>query len=636
MFIFKKIFYMKMLKLLMACVFTALTAQLQAQDTSTDDVKVELVGKATSFYTTPPVRSFPKAPDFYGDAGEAEDGKHSSKRQKLIDHMAQAGESPSSIDPLIQTRPATRVAQETSVSFDGITLNVSPPDPSGAVGPNHFVLMTNGRWTVYDKEGNIEPGFPKLISDPLGGGASGNSADPIVLYDREADRWVITKFDLPAVGNSFRIAVSTTGDPTGEYNVYLFQAGSNNDYLKWSIYGNSYMSSGNFTPTGRVYAFDREAIIAGDPDAAFVGFTLPGYVRGTLFQSPLGAHSEGAGVASGKPTIIWYQDDAWPGVAEDGVNLWELDIDWSDPESATVSQPISIPMAAFDANINGNGGDPFANLQQPGTSQRIDALANVLNYQALRYNFGDFESIVINFPVELTNGSRIAGLRWAELRKGTDDGDQWEIYQEGTYVDPVGDESVFIGSIGMDQDGNIAMGYTKTGSDTFPSLYFTGRRASDPLGTMTVAESLIVNGTQSVTNNSRYGDYAQLSRDPEDDLTFWFTSEYSGSSPRRIRIAAFKLSDVLSVDELRASDRDFTISSLDNEVFSGVLNTDSTSDILRLSVFNIQGQRVVYEQVEKVGSTYSFDLDMGSSAAGVYIVTLGNAKTKLSKKIIVR
>lgn len=632
---------MRTIKILAASAIFALTVQAQAQDQNPSVGEVEVRGTVSKFYKTAPVRSFAQAPITTGDAGEAQDGKHSSKRQKLVDHLSQVGESSTSIDPLIQTQPATRIAQEPIVSFDGINLNVSPPDPSGAVGPNHVVQMTNGRWTVFDKQGNIEPGFPKLISDPLGGAVSGNSGDPIVLYDREADRWVITKFDLyngaPASdADNFRIAVSETGDPAGAYFVYLFEAGTNNDYLKWGIYGNTYVSSGNFTPSGRVYAFNREKIIAGDPTAEFIGFTLPGYRRGPIFQSPLAAHSEGAGIASGKPTIVWHQDDAWNGVNDDSVNLWELDIDWNDPEGASVSQPINIPLAGFDTLITGVGGDPFANLQQPGTNQRIDALVNVLNFQALRYNFGDHESMVINFPVEVTNNSRISGLRWVELRKATDEGAQWELYQEGTYVDPVGDESVFMGSIGMDQNGNIALAYTKTGPDTFPSLYFTGRKPSDPLGTMSVAESLLVAGTQSVTNNSRYGDYAQLARDPEDDLTFWYTAEYSGSAPRKTRISSFKLTDVLSVDELQASDKDFTISSVDNRTFNGVLATDTTSDILRLSVFNTQGQRIVYEQVEKAGLTYDFNINMNDKAAGVYIVTLGNAKTKLSKKIIVK
>ncbi len=90
-----------------------------------------------------------------------------------------------------------------------------------------------------------------------------------------------------------------------------------------------------------------------------------------------------------------------------------------------------------------------------------------LCHMAHRYDFGTHESLVVNFPVEIENGSKISGLRWVELRRDPSGSDGWSLFQEGTYVDPVGNESVFMGCIGMDAEGNIALGYTKTGPDTF-------------------------------------------------------------------------------------------------------------------------------------------------------------------------
>ncbi len=154
---------------------------------------------------------------------------------------------------------------------------------------------------------------------------------------------------------------------------------------------------------------------------------------------------------------------------------------------------------------------------------------------------------------------------------------------------------------------------------------------------MSVAEVEIVAGMTSVTQsgNNRYGDYGQLTRDPEDDLTFWMTSEYDGQ-PRKTRIASFKISEALSIDELVASDKDFAVTSTDNHNFDVNLFTNTTNDILRLSVFNTLGQRVVFDQVERQGPAYTYTLNMSNMTSGVYIVTLGNSKTKLSKKIIVK
>ncbi len=607
--------------------FVILSASLQAQVTpNNDQITVEVL-EPIDVYVTEPMWSYPQVdPMSFPDKEYPRGGMLSSKRQNLADFLAMAGESPTSVDPLIQKGGFIRSSNPPIISFDGVFSNVSPPDPTGAVGPDHIVEMTNTVWAVFDKAGNIASGFPKNINDPLGSG----SGDPIVVYDREADRWLISQKQEDV---SFKIAVSTTSDPTGTYTVYTYNSTPYTDYPHYGVYGNSYILTGNFSTSGRFHAFNRQKMIDGDPTAEIVTLNLPNYTGGSFFACPQPAHSEGAGIASGPAPILWFQDDAWGGISTDHMKVWDFAVDWSNPGGATISTPVEIPLAAFDSFIAGTGGDPFANLAQPGTSQRIDALIYVMNFQTHRYDFGTHQSIVYNFVVEPVNNTKISGLRWGELRKVG--GGDWELFQEGTFVDPTGNESVFMGGIGMDQEGNIALGYIKTGTSTFPSLYFTGRKDGDPLGMMTLGEEFIVAGVSSVTSNSRYGDYSQLARDPEDDLTFWFTAEYSGQ-PRKNRITAFKVSDILSIDELDTNLSELIITSEDNNLFELFLNTETTSDILRLSVYDITGKRVIYDTVEKENSSYyRKTIDMSPYSGGIYIVEVGNAKTKLTKKIIV-
>ncbi|PQB05651.1 T9SS type A sorting domain-containing protein [Aureitalea marina] len=613
--------------LLACCLCLGVSTPLNAQQVTTG---AEII-TPSDFFITAPLRDLPMADLNNLSPKETPRGTESQRKAALAEFLKGAGASPTQVDPLAQTEPQTRAGDDPLLSFDGVNVsNLFPPDPTAAVGPNHIVQMTNRFWGVWDKEGNLEPGFPKNINDPIGGSISG---DPIVLYDREADRWFISQFQF---GSSLRFAVSETPDPTGSYFVYSFPL-SSNDYPHYSIYGNSYIVAGNFSPSGRFLAFNREKILAGDPSAEAVTLTMPGFRPGTVFRAPQPVHSEGAGAAAGSAPIVWFHDDAWGGVSQDAAVVWEFDVDWNNPGSASVTGPIEIPLADFDSFIAGTGGDAFANLAQPGVSQRIDALVHVMNFQAHRYDFGTHESMIFNFVVEINNGSRQAGLRWVELRRSG--GGDWELYQEGTYVDPTGnDESVFMGAMSMDQEGNMAMGYIKTGPDTFPSLYYTGRAPGDDLGQMTIQETLIVAGTNSINQgNSRYGDYGQLVRDPVDDLTFWYTSQYSGSSPERTRIAAFKISEELSVDELQAAETDFVITSSDNRIFDVNLLSNSTNDMLRLSVYDVLGNRVIYSQVKKNSSgVYYQQLDMNGKASGVYIVSVGNAKTKMTKQIIVR
>ena len=101
-----------------------------------------------------------------------------------------------------------------------------------------------------------------------------------------------------------------------------------------------------------------------------------------------------------------------------------------------------------------------------------------------------------------------------------------------------------MGSIAMDKVGNIAVGYSVSGTSLFPSIRFATRAPGDAAGTLG-AESSIIAGTGSQTGSlSRWGDYSALTVDPVDDCTFWYTTEYlktTGSFNWSTRIASFKL-----------------------------------------------------------------------------------------------
>ena len=138
----------------------------------------------------------------------------------------------------------------------------------------------------------------------------------------------------------------------------------------------------------------------------------------------------------------------------------------------------------------------------------------------------------------LVNHSITTGERWYEVR---DPNGIPSLFQQGTFSP---DSSTrWMGSIASDQTGNIAFGYSVSSSSVFPSIFFTGRVPSDPLGTLE-SEQVIVNGTGSQTGGlSRWGDYSSMTIDPADDCTFWYTQEYikaNGNFNWSTRIANFK------------------------------------------------------------------------------------------------
>ena len=101
-----------------------------------------------------------------------------------------------------------------------------------------------------------------------------------------------------------------------------------------------------------------------------------------------------------------------------------------------------------------------------------------------------------------------------------------------------------MGSVAMDQAGDLALGYSVSSSSVSPSIRFAGRVPTDPASTLE-SEVSIVSGTGSQTGNSlsRWGDYSAMQVDPVDDCTFWFTEEYmktTGTFNWNTRIANFK------------------------------------------------------------------------------------------------
>src|SRR5262245_31121528 len=100
-----------------------------------------------------------------------------------------------------------------------------------------------------------------------------------------------------------------------------------------------------------------------------------------------------------------------------------------------------------------------------------------------------------------------------------------------------------MGSIAMDGNGNMALGYAKSSSAMYPSIAVTGRLAGDPLGLMGAEDVWLLGGGSQVGSASRWGDYSTMSIDPVDDCTFWYTQQYyaeSGSFDFKTRVGAFR------------------------------------------------------------------------------------------------
>ncbi len=442
---------------------------------------------------------------------------------------------PKGNDALIQDHNSImrHAGREPLLVFDANVSNSTPSDPTGAVGPNHFIGAWNSSFRIFDKEG--EPLTSTASLSTLFPG--NNIGDPIVLYDVQADRFIITEFDSNP--NGFNVAICQGSDPVNDgWYVYTtgFSTGSFPDYTKFSIWSDAYYVTANINSNNKVFAIEREEMLLGN-SSQFVSFPLTGISTSGFYSPQFFNVTDGELPPPGNASVVYLQDDAWSGVSEDHIKLWTLNVNWDDPGTSTISSPVQIPTTPFISVFDGGS---FSNVPQPSGPDQDVLQATIMN-QAQYRRFNGYNSAIFNFVVDTDgSGGELAGIRWYELRQDND-GDPWTIYQEGTYLSPYNNKHTFSGSMAMDEQGNIGMGYTTCSSSEQIAIYYTGRLANDTPGQMTIDETLIA---QSNSNNPsfRLADYVHLTLDPSTDRTFWHIAEYFNNGQRTDVVGVFQIS----------------------------------------------------------------------------------------------
>lgn len=438
-------------------------------------------------------------------------------------------------DPVLQDFNMAERATATIVkNFAGMsnTSGVAPPDTQGDVSPEYYMQMVNLSFQIFDKNGQSLYG--PALSSTLWSGFTGpwtgtNDGDPIVLYDQYADRWIATQFSLPNYpsGPFYElIAISQTNDPRGTWYRYAYEFADMPDYPKFGVWPDGYyMTINRFAPPrltfagGAVSVFNRADMIAGVSNAPSITFNLS-----TSYGSLLPADLDGQLPPAGSPNYL-------ANMGTNSLRIWKATIDWANTGNSTLQLTQTLTTSSFSYS--------GITINQPGTSQTLDALASRLMYRLQYRNFGSYEVMMTNHTVN-ANGTGQAGVRWYELRKYP--GQSWTIYQQGTYAPNDGVDR-WMASVAMNANGDIGIGYSASGSSVYPSVRFAGRTATAALGVLDVPEVIIHAGASSQTGVNRWGDYSMMSVDPVNDLTFWYTNEYSsGGWNWKTKIASLNIS----------------------------------------------------------------------------------------------
>jgi hypothetical protein len=146
------------------------------------------------------------------------------------------------------------------------------------------------------------------------------------------------------------------------------------------------------------------------------------------------------------------------------------------------------------------------------------------------------EAVVGNYTV---SSGGVTGVRWFELRNVTSG--PVSVFQERTYQPD--SNWRWMGSAAMDQSGDLVVGYSVSSASTYPGIRYAGRLATDPVNQLAQGESILITGAGSQTSGSnRWGEYSDMTVDPADDCTFWYTQEYYPATENawHTRIGTFK------------------------------------------------------------------------------------------------
>ncbi|MGH9838577.1 MAG: hypothetical protein ACREEM_07325 [Blastocatellia bacterium] len=481
----------------------------------------------------------------------------------------------------------------------GTTALRNPSDNSLAVGPNHVMQTVNTRMAIFDKKGNVlyGPAANNTVFKGFGGACEAtNNGDTVVRYDQLADRWLIVmptfrrgavRPDQPQAGRagdpaqvsvqgqagqpgkaaplfvppysstpappqprgqnnqgaqpqgpySMCYAVSATADPFGAYYRYEFLRPLFPDYPRPAIWPDGYYiptSTGDDVIQKHACVAEREKMLKGEPAAEQCVI-----IDGVNFLN--NADLDGKALPpKGAPNIMMAAGGAQLKniLEDDGIFVWKFHVDWQNAANTKVIGPEKISVAPYHYLC---GGQLTNCVPQPDTQSRLDAQGDKIMARLAYRRIGNRESLVAVHSINTAAGNTAAGaggVRWYEFRVGKDRGVR--LHQQGTYAP----DSFYrwMASPAMDRLGNIGIGYSFGGATHFAGQRFAGRLARDPLGVLTLRETVLVESA-GAQNAMRWEDYTQTAVDPRDDCTIWYVGDYlkQGETSYSTRIGAFRL-----------------------------------------------------------------------------------------------
>lgn len=416
----------------------------------------------------------------------------------------------------------------------GVSCGCMPPDGAVTASANYVLGAANTAIQVWDKAGKSLVGPVSLASFlQTNTNCLTYVSDPFVRYDAAADRYIFgaTSYDL-FYDSSVCIAVSTTNDPTGAYNIYAASSTSlvlldfpqvavGNDAFYVTTNQFSYgLFTGVFTFQGvQACAYDKTAMYAGGTTTPNCKTNIPNNAAGDRATNLYPAQGVGA------PGVMYFlqADDPsanpTPGSCPcSTISLYK----WTNALTNSASAPVL------------QGGDPVTTYSQPPNAPQSGSALQLQTNDSSNLGAYWYGGTLYGAHTIACNpgAGTVACIQWYQL--GSLDASP-SLLQQGTVSSNDGVYR-FFPQLAVDSAGDFTLGYAYSSSSNFPGIAYTGRLAGDPAGTLQ-AESILKAGQTSAscpagfvcTSPIRYGDFAGEALDPGDSCTVWHLEEYGES-----------------------------------------------------------------------------------------------------------
>jgi hypothetical protein len=404
-----------------------------------------------------------------------------------------------------------------STNFAGIAAtSMTPPDCTLAVGPDHVLVSVNSTLAIYQKTGNVVHG-PRTLTAWFSNVTQGAMVfDPKALYDQHSNRWVLVAVarNTATKGSWFLVSVSQSSDPLQGWHNYALDATLDGgtktenwaDYPCVGVDSHALYLTANMFRFGGGFQYAKlrivpKADIYEGKAAAFKDLVRLRDADGSLSFTVHPCHTYGA------PQAQYFVNSYFPRTKspETKLSLW------------TLTDPLGTPALALSTITTDPYNLPPDAVQQGGAVPIESGDVRILN-AVFR---GGSIWCALNTQHNWGDNVNVAAVHWFQIEAASG-----ALIQQGIYG--ARGSNYLYPAVMPDNNGNMVMVFSRCSSTEFASIYFTGRKAADPLGELQPSSLLLAGAAfyqkLDMNGKNRWGDYAGIASDPANSGLIWFYS----------------------------------------------------------------------------------------------------------------